>query len=97
MSSRARIACSDARLASTLREQHGCEVVLLPARCAEAPLCGWLGDCPADSRGRLQASLLDAIETLEQSRHAFRSRELGQLRQRLENILSELSDTPQKM
>ena len=40
---------------------------------------------------REQATLYEAIETLERSRHAFRSREMGQLRQRLTRLLEDLA------
>ncbi|MCP1652124.1 hypothetical protein [Pseudomonas nitroreducens] len=40
---------------------------------------------------RMLALLADAIGVLEKTRHAFRSRELGELRQRLSGALQELS------
>ena len=44
--------------------------------------------------GLTQQALADAVGVLERSRHAFRSRELGQLRRRLEAALRELSGSP---
>jgi hypothetical protein len=36
-------------------------------------------------------ALLDAVATLERTRHAFKSRELADLRMRLEQLLKDLS------
>jgi len=91
MSSSLRIACSDPQLACELRRLLGnCEVIETPHDCNRAPLCRWLGE-----EGRVRAALDDAVATLERTRHAFRSRELGQLRQRLEKLLVELSAPPE--
>ena len=88
----ARIACSDPRLAASLRRVFGdCEVIEDPHDCSRAPLCRWLGSARLGEEGRVRAALSDAVATLERTRHAFRSRELGQLRQRLEQLLVELS------
>ncbi|WP_236715549.1 hypothetical protein [Pseudomonas sp. BMS12] len=87
-----RIACSDPELATTLRRVlGGCEVLQAPLDCSHAPLCRWLEQLPAGSQVKVEAAIGDAIATLERTRHAFRSRELGQLRQRLEQLLVELS------
>lgn len=43
--------------------------------------------CPHLERQR--AALDDAVDTLERTKHAFKSKELGQLRQRLERVLAE--------
>jgi hypothetical protein len=91
-----RIACNDSHLAASLRRQlAGCEVIATAQDCSRAPLCGWLRNAPLGERGRVQAALSDAVATLERTRHAFRSRELGQLRQRLEQLLVELSAPPE--
>lgn len=88
----ARIACSDPQLAAHLRRLFGaCEVIEDPHQCSQAPLCRWLDDAPLGPAGEVQATLAEAVATLERTRHAFRSRELGQLRQRLERLLVELS------
>lgn len=60
--------------------------------CSQAPLCRWFRDAPLSDSARVQALLDDAIGVLERSRHAFKSRELGQLRHRLTDALKELSD-----
>lgn len=91
-----RIACSDPQLATTLRGLLAhCEVIQQPCECSEAPLCRWLEPSPPGSRIKVRAALEDAIATLERTRHAFRSRELGQLRQRLERLQHELSEAPE--
>lgn len=49
--------------------------------------------CQGQLQGELQQlreALRDSVATLERSRHAFRSRELGALRQRLEGLLGNL-------
>lgn len=90
-----RIACSDATLARALRRLLGdCEVITDPHDCSQAPLCRWLSNAPLGDAGRVHTALSDAIATLERTRHAFRSRELGQLRRRLELLLVELSVPP---
>lgn len=92
---KARVACSDPQLAQHLRRLLGdCEVIEDPHDCSHAPLCRWLDEAPLGPDGQVQAALAEAVATLERTRHAFRSRELGQLRQRLEQLLSELSATP---
>lgn len=92
----ARIVCSDPVLASALRGLCGdCEVIVDPHDCSRAPLCRWLDDTGLGPDGRVQAALSDAVATLERTRHAFRSRELGQLRRRLEQLLVELSAPPE--
>jgi len=91
-----RIACSDPRLATNLRRLFAdCEVIEDPHDCSQAPLCHWLGDARLGEAHRVRAALSDAVATLERTRHAFRSRELGQLRQRLEQLLVELSAPPE--
>ena len=88
----ARIACSDPQLATHLCRLFGdCEVIEAPRHCSQAPLCRWLDDAPLGPAGDVQAALAEAVATLERTRHAFRSRELGQLRRRLEQLLVELS------
>ncbi|WP_394559941.1 hypothetical protein [Aquipseudomonas alcaligenes] len=92
MSSPLRIACSDPQLACELRHLLGhCEVIESPHKCSQAPLCRWLGDARVDTAARMKDALSDTVATLERTRHAFRSRELGQLRRRLEQLLVELS------
>lgn len=75
-----------------LLQQAGldCQMLGHPADCLLAPLC------QHQQQGELQQlreALHDSIATLERSRHAFRSRELGALRQRLEQLLDNLSQS----
>ncbi|KAF1053831.1 MAG: hypothetical protein GAK43_01208 [Stenotrophomonas maltophilia] len=69
-----------------------CAVLAEPCDCEYAPRCRWLKDAPLGPTGQIQALLVDAIAVLERSRHAFKSRELGMLRKRLAQTLSELSE-----
>lgn len=92
-----RIICTDPTLGTRLRhwlaEQPASgEVICAPADCSEAPLCGWLKPPTGLSDSAVQAALLDAVATLARTRHAFKSRELAELRTRLERLLEELSD-----
>ena len=68
-----------------------CRVLARAQDCSQAPLCGWLLDQPLPAHAALHAALADAIEVLERTRHAFKSRDLASLRQRLEQLLDELS------
>lgn len=74
--------------------QVPCAVLAGPGDCAQAPLCRWFKDAALSDAAHLHALLADAVGVLERSRHAFRSRELGQLRRRLEAALQELSGSP---
>jgi hypothetical protein len=87
-----RIVCTDPEKALDLRRQHGdCEVIADPCDCSHAPFCRWLQGDALRSDGQVRAALYDAVETLQRTRHAFQSRDLGQLRQRLERLLDDLS------
>jgi hypothetical protein len=91
-----RIICTDASLGALLRDwldsQAAAANVICSAHdCSQAPLCRWLEDVPLGQEGRVQAALLDAVSTLIRTRHAFKSRELADLRRRLEQLLEELS------
>ncbi|MEB6589342.1 MULTISPECIES: hypothetical protein [Pseudomonas] len=93
----ARIICNDPELADQLRQLLGhtapdCEVLNAPSNCSFAPFCRWFNDAQLGPTGRVQAALVDAIEVLERTRHAFKSRELGLLRRRLVAVLDKLSD-----
>lgn len=68
------------------------ELICDPADCAQAPLCRWLAPEELNDCGLLAGAIQDAIVTLEQTRHAFRSKQLGGLRRRLEKLLQELPD-----
>lgn len=70
----------------------GCEVLDQPDDCSQAASCRWLQALPPHQAGAVQALLSDAIEVLEQTRHAFKSAQLGQLRKRLSRMLEDLSD-----
>lgn len=67
-----------------------CQVLGHPANCSLAALCQGLVQ---EELQHLRTALFDAIATLDHSRHAFRSRELGALRQRLEQLLDNLSQS----
>lgn len=91
-----RIICTDASLGALLREwlnsqAAAADVICDPGDCSQAPLCRWLEDAPLGPAGQVQAALLDAVTTLVRTRHAFKSRELAELRRRLERLLEELS------
>jgi len=71
--------------------QLGCQLLERPMDCQLAPACRWLDERALNDPARVQAALSDAVELLERTRHAFRSRELGELRRRLTRLLDELS------
>jgi len=92
-----RILCSDREVADRLRQQlqvvaPDCEVLSAPGDCSRAPFCRWLGEQQLGPAGWVYAALVEATEVLEQTRHSFKSRELGQLRQRLKVLLEKLSE-----
>ncbi|PSS56319.1 hypothetical protein [Pseudomonas sp. BBP2017] len=94
-----RIICNDRELADQLHHLlvhtvPDCEVLTAPRDCSAAPFCRWLGEAPLGPAGQVQVALVEAIEVLERTRHAFKSRELGQLRQHLNALLDTLSDNP---
>lgn len=94
-----RIICNNPELADRLRQlmvhiAPDCEVLSDSSDCSAMPFCRWLGDVQLGSAGLVNAALLDATEVLEQTRHAFKSRELGLLRRRLVALLGRLSDSP---
>ena len=70
----------------------GCEVLGQPGDCSQAPRCHWLQALPPQQAGAVQVLLSEAIEVLEQTRHAFKSAQLAQLRKRLSRMLEDLSD-----
>lgn len=91
-----RIICTDAALANELshwlvKHSPTGEVIHEATDCTNAPLCRWLKDTPSGLEGHVQLTLLDAIETLMRTRHAFRSKDLADLRKRLEGLLKQLS------
>jgi len=91
------VASQDPALARELRAllaayQIPCAVLAGRQDCSQAPLCRWFKDAPLSDSARIHAVLDDAITVLERSRHAFKSRELGELRLRLSDTLKELSD-----
>lgn len=68
------------------------ELICDPVDCAQAPLCRWVTPQPLNECGHLAAAIQDAIATLEQTRHAFRSSQLGGLRRRLEKLIQEFPE-----
>ncbi|SFM75648.1 hypothetical protein SAMN05216256_11919 [Halopseudomonas pachastrellae] len=77
-------------------ERAGLEYQLIcePDSCQDAPLCRWLKPERMNQAGRVRAELEEAIATLERTRHAFRSRQLADLRYRLQGLLRSLSEEP---
>jgi hypothetical protein len=45
-----------------------------------------------DETDQLRRALEETVEVLERTRHAFKSRELGQLRRRLVGLLEQIDD-----
>ena len=96
----ARIICNDRELADKLRHllarvAPGCEVLTEPRDCNAAPFCRWLGEAQLGLAGQVQVALAEVVEVLEQTRHSFKSRELGLLRRRLVAMLDTLPDNPE--
>lgn len=87
--------CNDRAWLATLTQQVpelACATVIEHAcDCQQAPLCAWLQPPAPSTRGHIHGVLADAIATLERTRHAFRSRELGELRKRLQSLQQTLS------
>lgn len=73
------------------RSELGCTLITRSNDCPQMPLCRWFKDAPLNDAGRVRALLGETIEILESTRHAFKSRELGGLRKRLQQALKELS------
>ncbi len=69
------------------------ELICQATDCSQAPVCRWLQEDDLNSSGLLAACVFDAITTLEQTRHAFRSKQLGELRRRLETVLESLPES----
>lgn len=85
--------CSDltSRLRPVLaRLAPGCRLLYAPAEATRA----WPAAHP-EMFGRMREALLETTEALERTRHAFKSRELGQLRRRLQELLDELGASGQ--
>ncbi|MCY1269852.1 hypothetical protein D9M68_161640 [compost metagenome] len=94
-----RVICSDSDLASKLEPvlstlAPGCQLLRDPCDCRELPFCRWF-EVRLGPAGQVQAALAEAVAVLERTRHAFRSRELGQLRQRLQALAEELASQTQ--
>lgn len=67
-----------------------CAVIENAADCQLAPACYWLGETGLNQTGRLAGALHHTISVLEHTRHAFKSKQLAQLREHLEELLKEL-------
>lgn len=65
-----------------------CRLVNSPLDCQHAPACRWVQPLTAELQLRL--TLDDAINTLEKTRHAFKSRDLADLRRRLQALMETL-------
>lgn len=73
------------------RQAPQCQVIAEIESCRQKPLCQWVQRLPTASLGDVHASLDDAIDVLERSRHAFKSVQLAELRKRLCQLREELS------
>jgi hypothetical protein len=56
--------------------------------CQHAPACRWLQ--PLTNELHMRLTLDAAVSTLEKTRHAFKSRDLADLRRRLQELLEQL-------
>lgn len=65
-----------------------CQLLHSPRDCQHAPACRWLQPLPKELHVRL--ILENAINTLEKTRHAFKSRDLADLRRRLQELAETL-------
>lgn len=63
------------------------DIICEPADCRLAPSCRWIDASFVNREGQLAGALLDAIRTIEDTRHAFKSKQLGALRKRLQQAL----------
>lgn len=59
------------------------DIICEPSDCRLAPSCRWIDASCVNREGRRTGALLDAIRTIEDTRHAFKSKQLGALRKRL--------------
>ncbi|CAD5108128.1 hypothetical protein [Zestomonas carbonaria] len=94
-----RVICNDSGLASALEPvlstlAPGCELLRDPCDCSALPFCRWFA-ARLGQAGQVQVALAEATEVLERTRHAFKSRELGLLRRRLQALLEELASQSQ--
>lgn len=94
-----RVICNDEALASALEPvlsalSPGCELLSDPCDCSAMPFCRWF-ETPPGLSCQVQAALVEATAVLERTRHAFKSRELGLLRHRLQALLEELASQSQ--
>ena len=63
------------------------DIICEPSDCRPAPSCRWIDASCVNMEGQLAGALLDAIRTIEDTRHAFKSKQLGALRKRLQQTL----------
>ncbi|WP_256574446.1 hypothetical protein [Pseudomonas sp. HAR-UPW-AIA-41] len=70
-----------------------CQILSSPNACLLAPHCRAIESAETQRLSHLQQALHDTVATLEKTRHAFKSRDLAELRKRLEVLLQNLSDT----
>jgi|GEM_PF-1435765 len=76
------------QIESALREVGvNFDIMFEPSDCRQAPACRWLNASCVTQEGRLAGALLDAIHTIEDTRHSFKSKQLGALRKRLQHAL----------
>ena len=84
---------ADAEHLQTLLEQQGlpCQVLRSAHDCRYAPACRWLAEPAEPEQTRLIQALEETVQVLHKTRHAFRSQDLGRLRQSIEQLLQDLS------
>lgn len=70
-----------------------CQILSSPDACLLAAHCRAIEPAATQRLNHLQQALHDTVATLEKTRHAFKSRDLAELRKRLEGLLQNLSDT----
>lgn len=73
------------------RQAPHCQIIGELDDCRSEPACRWLQPLPAHSLGALKADLEEAVNVLDNSRHAFKSAQLAALRKRLSRLAEELS------
>jgi hypothetical protein len=83
---------SAGQLQQALQEQGvPCQVLREALDCRLAPACRWLCGAPLTDEARLIGAIDHTVEVLNKTRHAFKSKDLAQLRGSLERLLAQLA------
>lgn len=64
------------------------DIICEPSDCKLSPSCRWIDASCVNREGQLAGALLDAMRTIEDTRHSFKSKQLGALRKRLQQTLN---------